>query len=54
MEEFILICAVVFIFILGYFIMRKLDCFLVQNDLQMKEREGLGGECMKRIQIKSG
>ncbi|SCI72514.1 Sensor protein KdpD [uncultured Clostridium sp.] len=51
MEEFILICAVVFIFILGYFIMRKLDCFLVQNDLQMKEREGLGGECMSESRL---
>lgn len=39
MKEVMLICIVVFIFILGYFIMRKLDMFLAENNLQTKEHD---------------
>ena len=37
MKDFILICTVVSVFILGYFIMRKVDMFLAENNLQTKE-----------------
>lgn len=37
MKDLVLICIVVFIFILGYFIMRKVDMFLAENNLQAKE-----------------
>ena len=33
MKDFILICTVVSVFILGYFIMRKVDMFLAENNL---------------------
>lgn len=37
MKDLILICIVVFVFILGYFIMKKVDMFLAENNLQTKE-----------------
>ena len=37
MKELILICIVVFVFIFGYLIMRKVDMFLAENNLQAKE-----------------
>ena len=37
MKDFILICTVVSVFILGYFIMRKVDMCLAENNLQTKE-----------------
>lgn len=38
MKDLVLICIVVFIFILGYFIMSKVDVFLAENNLQTKEQ----------------
>ena len=37
MKELILICIVVFVFIFGYFIMKRVDMFLAENNLQTKE-----------------
>ena len=37
MKELILICIVAFVFIFGYLIMRKVDMFLAENNLQTKE-----------------
>ena len=37
MKNLILICIIVFVFILGYFIMKKVDIFLAENNLQAKE-----------------
>lgn len=37
MKELILICIVVFVFIFGYLIMRKVDMFLAENNLHTKE-----------------
>lgn len=39
MKDFILICIVVFMFISGYCIMRKVDMFLAENNLQTKEHD---------------
>lgn len=36
MKNLILICIVVSVFILGYFIMRKVDMLLAENSLQTK------------------
>lgn len=37
MKDLILICIVVCVFISGYFIMRKVDMFLAENNLRAKE-----------------
>lgn len=37
MKELILICIVAFVFVFGYLIMRKVDMFLAENNLQTKE-----------------
>lgn len=37
MIEFILICIVVFLFMYGYFVMRKMDRFLAENNSMAKE-----------------
>ena len=37
MKELILICIVVFVSAFGYFIMKKVDMFLAENNLQAKE-----------------
>ena len=39
MKELILICIVAFVFIFGYLIMRKVDMFLAENNLQTKEHD---------------
>lgn len=37
MKELILIFIVAFVFVFGYLIMRKVDMFLAENNLQTKE-----------------
>ena len=37
MKELILICIVAFVFVFGYFIMKKVDVFLAENNLQAKK-----------------